>query len=167
MRNQLVKKMTTSAMLIAIAYLLTAFAQVAYPLGGYLNFGDAIILFASFLLGPFYGAFIGMIAGSLADLTLGGFAFIPFTLLAKGGEALICGLLHKILPQKIKWLSYILGAIFMIMTYFFSYLILFGTGGLINSAFDLIQGSVAVILAISLEEIFKRIYKANTPSESN
>lgn len=167
MRNPIVKNMTYSAMLIAIAYLLTAFAQIAYPLGGYLNFGDAIILFSSFLLGPFYGAFIGMIAGSLADLTLGGFAFIPFTIVAKGGEALLAGFLHKIFPKKIKWLSYILGAIFMIVTYFFAYLILYGVAGLVNSAFDLIQGSVAAILAISLEQIFKRIYKENTPSQSN
>ncbi len=167
MRNPIVKNMTYSAMLIAIAYLLTAFAQIAYPLGGYLNFGDAIILFSSFLLGPFYGAFIGMIAGSLADLTLGGFAFIPFTIVAKGGEALLAGFLHKIFPKKIKWLSYILGVIFMIATYFFAYLILYGVAGLVNSAFDLIQGSVAVILAISLEQIFKRIYKENTPSQSN
>lgn len=159
--------MTYSAMLIAIAYLLTAFAQIAYPLGGYLNFGDAVILFASFLLGPFYGAFIGMIAGSLADLTLGGFAFIPFTIAAKGGEALLAGFLHKVFPKKTKWLSYVIGAIFMIAVYFFAYLLLYGVAGLLNSAFDLIQGSVAVILAISLEQIFKRIYKENTPSNSN
>ena len=157
MERSLIKNMCLAAMFIAIAYVLTAFAQISYATGGYLNFGDAIIIFSSIILGPYYGAFVGMIAGGLADLTLGGFLFIPFTIVAKGGEALIVGLLHKKLNKKIKWLSYVLGAIWMIVIYFFCYLILYGPSGLVGSAFDLIQGSVAVILAIILETISKRI----------
>lgn|SRR5574344_350310 len=151
------QKMCLAAMFAAIAYVLTTFASIQYAGGGYLNFGDAFIMLGAVILGPWWGALIGAIAGGLADLTLGGFLFIPFTIVAKGGEAIIIGLLHKIFPRKIKWLSFILGAIWMILTYLVCYVILYGWGSLLSSAFDCIQGTVAVILVIAMEQVFKRI----------
>lgn len=162
MRNKIVLKMTMSAMFIAIAYLLTAFAAIPFPLGnGYINFGDAIIMFSSIVLGPVYGALVGAIAGALADLTVGGFLFIPFTIIAKAGEALLSGYLHKIFPSFLKWLAYIIGAIWMVITYFFCYLILYGNAALVGSLFDLIQATTGIIMVIVLENIYLRIYKPN------
>lgn len=167
--NKFTKNMCLAGMMAAIAYLLTAFASIQiYTGGGYLNFGDAIIMFASVVLGPWWGALVGAIAGSLADLTVGGFYFIPFTIVAKGGEAIIVGLLHKYFPKKIKWLSFILGAIWMIAVYFVSYVIMYGWGSIINSAFDAIQGTVGVILAIMLTQIFYRIFpKMKNPNDES
>ena len=70
------KNITVAALLAAIAYLLTAFASIPYAGGaGYLNFGDAVIIFSSMILGPWWGALVGAIAGSLADLSAGYISF--------------------------------------------------------------------------------------------
>lgn len=162
MKNKIVLKMTISSMFIAITYLLTTFASIPFPSGnGYINFGDAIILLSSIVLGPFYGAFIGSVAGALADLSLGGFLFIPFTIIAKAGEALISGLLHKVFPSFLSWLAYSIGALWMIAIYFLCYLFLYGNAALIGSLFDLVQGTIGVIMAIVLEKIYLKIYKTN------
>ncbi len=158
--NSFTKKMCLTAMFAAIAYLLTTFAVVPIYTGqAYLNFGDSIILFASSFLGPFWGALVGVIAGPLADLTLGLVYFIPFSVIAKGGDGLLTGLLYKYFPRKIKWLAYIIGSIWMIATYFVSYFVLYGVAGTVNSLFDLIQGTIAIILATTLSILFKKIHR--------
>ena len=161
--NSFTKKMCLTAMLAAIGYLLTTFAVIPIFTGqAYINFGDAIILFSSAFIGPFWGALVGAIIGPLADLTLGAAYFIPFSIIAKGGEGLISGLLYKYFPKKIKWLAYVLGAIWMIATYLVSYYIIYGFGGLINSLFDLIQGTIAILLATALSFLFKNIHHNST-----
>ena len=161
------KNITFAALLSAIAYLLTAFAAIPYAGGaGYLNFGDAVIIFSSMILGPWWGALVGAIAGSLADLSAGYISFALFTLVAKACEAIIAGLFFKYIKNNLKYIGTILGALFMVATYFVAYLILYGVGGLISSAFDLIQDTVGVVFSIILYQLYIKIYKPNANSAS-
>lgn len=165
--NKLIKKMTMSACLLALTYVLTTF--VSFPTfngQGYLNFGDAIVLFSAFFLGPWWTLLIATIAGMMADLTLGAIMYIPFTIVAKGLEAIIAGLLFKALKQKIKstfllaLLSFIPAVLALIATYALAYILLFeGFSGLMNVAFDAIQGAVAIGVATPLCLIFKKVLK--------
>ncbi len=60
---------------------------------GYVNIGDAVIVAAALLFGPRVGGLAGGFGSALADL-LGGYAhWAPFTLLIKGGEGILVGLL--------------------------------------------------------------------------
>ena len=54
----------------------------------------------------------------------------------------------------------------MVATYFVAYLILYGVGGLISSAFDLIQATVGVVFSIILYQLYIKIYKPTVNSAS-
>jgi len=83
-----------AAILIALTTVFTLVIRVPITAtGGYLNFSDAVIYFASFTFGPWIGLIAGGIGTGLADL-LGGFAaFAPLSLLAHGLEGLAVGLI--------------------------------------------------------------------------
>lgn len=144
MRNNLVSKMCLTALFTAIAYVLTAFAAIPYADGGFFNLGDIVTLVASVIIGPWYGVFVGTVAGSMADISFNAL-FIPFTIVAKGSMALLAGYLYPRCNKFIKPLILLSSTLLMVITYFFAYLILFGAGALISSAFDLAQAGVATV----------------------
>lgn len=151
-----VKKMCLSAILMALCYILTSFAVIPMPSGeGFLNFGDVMILIAVLYAGPWWGALVGAAAGALADLTLGATFYIPFTIIAKGGEAILAGYLSKLFKHKIKIVGYIIGALWMILVYFICSLIFLEnkTVALVNLGFDAIQATVSLILAFAISKI--------------
>jgi len=153
-----VKKICISAILVAICYILTTFAVIPMPSGqGFLNFGDAMILLAVIYAGPWWGALVGAGAGALADLTLGATFFIPFTIVAKGGEALLAGYLSKIFKNKTQVVAFIFGALWMLLVYFIGSIIFIEnkTVALVNLGFDAIQATVSIILALALLKIIK------------
>lgn len=158
MEKSYLRKLCLSGIMIAIGYIVTAFLGIPYASGaGYLNFGDVITLISSVILGPWYGAFIGIVFSSMADLTMGFVMFIPFTIIAKGLMGIVSGLLYRVLPKKIKFLSFLIGTLLMVLVYFASYMIYFGIGGYVSTLFDLIQAGVAVILATIIITILERV----------
>lgn len=152
-----VVKMCVAALLLAVVYLLTSFAGIPYPGGaGYLNFSDAVILFSASVLGPWWGALVGAAGGALADLTAGYAFFVPFTILAKGGEAVLAGYLSKVMKKpRVRWLSFLVGASFMVLAYVPAYAIL-EPAFMVNSAYDLIQAGVGAGLAVALDALWIR-----------
>ncbi len=60
---------------------------------GYFNIGEAAVYLVALLAGPYIGAFAGGVGSMLADLMLGYFFFAPATLIIKGAEGGIAGLL--------------------------------------------------------------------------
>ena len=134
-----VKKFPTKT--IAICALLSALtmgatAVIAIPVpatGGFLNLGDGVLLFAGVVFGPIVGATVGGIGSMLADLALGYVAFMPATLIAKGLEGALAGLIFLMLG-KIKlnrhiaaWISIVPSVTVMMLGYFFAERIMFGS----------------------------------------
>ena len=61
--------------------------------GGYINLGGSAIYVSALLFGPTYGLVVGGIGSALADF-IGGYAvFAPFTLIIKGIEGLVVGII--------------------------------------------------------------------------
>ena len=73
--------------LVTVATLLV---RIPMPSGGYLNFGDVVVVFAGMYGGKKVGAIAGGVGSAAADL-IGFPIFAPITLLAKGLEGWICG----------------------------------------------------------------------------
>ena len=76
----------------------TAATLLSIPLPGfrlYFNMGEGFIYTIALLKGPFYGAAAGGIGASLADLILGYPLWAPFTLVIKGVEGFLVGVLRK------------------------------------------------------------------------
>lgn len=151
-----IRNICISAILMAICYVLTSFAVIPLPSGqGFLNFGDGLILFSVMISGPWWGALVGIVSGSLADLTLGAAFYIPFTIVAKGGEAIITGYLMKIFKNKTKFLAFVIGALWMILVYFIGTIIFVEnkTVAFVNLGFDTIQATVSIVLAYLLGKL--------------
>lgn len=141
------RRMCLAGLFTALVYLLTAFLSIPYPgHAGYLNLGDMLIMLAAFLLGPRWGVLIGVIGSGLADLTLGYPIYLPFTFLAKGGEALIVGLLTKKRKHRRLWpLVFLCASLFMVLGYLPAYLLIDRTLSLC-SVYDLVQALIATLL---------------------
>lgn len=67
---------------------------------GYINFGDAVIFLTALFAGPVPAMVVGGIGSMLADVIGGYMHWAGFTLLIKGLEGLICGLIVKKLNKK-------------------------------------------------------------------
>lgn len=82
---------------------------------GYFNIGESMVYIVALLAGPYVGAFAGGVGSMIADLILGYFFFAPATLVIKGVEGGVLGLLAskkpQLRPQYWRLLSLIVGVI--------------------------------------------------------
>jgi len=110
---------------------------------GYLNVGDAVIFLAALLFGPLVGAFAGGIGSSLAHLILGYAHWAPWTLVIKGLEGLVVGLL-MVRPQ----VAMLSGAVVMVVGYFIAAVFFYGfSPALTTLPGDLLQGIGSIVIA--------------------
>ena len=90
--------------------------------------------------------------------------YIPFTIIAKGLEAILAFIIFYYLKNRkfLKYLSFILPIIPMVLTYFVGYVIYYDLNyALLSSSFDLIQGLVGSLISVVLFNLFKLNYHLN------
>ena len=178
-RNYILRYIIYLAVFTALVFVATIAIAIPMPtgVGAYLNFGDIVIFIASALLGPWGGLVAGGIGSMLADIVYAPI-FAPLTLIVKGTEGLIVGLVVYLLRKAFRqekvqdYVSYVIaftiGAILMVSLYCVGtglmlgiinsgeYLAGFSTA-LLNVPNDLIQGSVSIVggyaLTIGLRKI--------------
>jgi uncharacterized membrane protein len=181
LKNDSVRKLAMNGLMIALVFLATYFTRIPTFLpGGYFNLGDSIIMLASAFLGPVGGLIAGGIGSAFADLAAGAFIFAPITLVVKGIEGLVVGLLaaNYIKSNGLKQpgtgsnpanlnliLALAVGAIIMVAGYFSGeafILSLFDKAfGIVAAAGELvanlIQGGLSAILAYFLIIVLSRM----------
>ena len=116
----MLKNLTRNAASIAVVAVVTLIVRIPIPATqGYINLGDAAIIACALLWGPRSGGVAGGVGSALADL-LGGYAhWAPFTLVIKGIEGLLVGLLGRGNPSAFRSISAAtLGGIVMVAGYF-------------------------------------------------
>lgn len=151
--HETIRRMAFVAVFAALSYVLTAFAAIPYAGGaGYFNFGDIIDLLAGLALGPLEGALVGILGGTLSDLTMGYVIYAPWTILAKGLLGAVSGLLYIVLKKHkiMRFSSVFIGSFLEVCAYVPCYLLYVGTAGLMNSLFDCVQAFGSAILVIPL-----------------
>ncbi|ASJ08126.1 hypothetical protein A3L11_02340 [Thermococcus siculi] len=85
-----------SAVLAAVVGVTTAFITIATPAtGGYLNFGDTMVMFSAMVFGPVVGVFAGGVGSALGDIIAGYPGWAPITLVVKGLEGLVIGYIAR------------------------------------------------------------------------
>ncbi len=122
--------------LIAIFCALTTVATIVFIIPipstfGYFNLGDALVMLSGILLGPVGGFVAGGIGSAMGDVALGYFGFAPFTLVIKGGEGLVVGMISRHskgsqTPRPWDILAVILGAIIMLSGYYVAEVVFLG-----------------------------------------
>jgi uncharacterized membrane protein len=101
-RSDVVFNMVLIAVFAALCYVVTWLVAIPLPASqgtGYINLSDLFIFALAALVNPWVGGIVGGISGMLADITLGGMFFAPFTLLIKFIEGVVSGFLFRKLTK--------------------------------------------------------------------
>lgn len=123
---------------------------------GFINLGDGVILIASYFLGPaaFFPAAIG---SALGDLIAGYPVYIAPTFIIKGLMGLVAALIMSRSTGKnglsilVRASAGLIAEMIMVGGYFAFESVMYGVEAALGSvAFNLIQGAVAIVLAIPL-----------------
>ena len=133
-----VKFIALSGILTALTAVATLISIPVPAMEGFINVGDSII-FVIAIINPFIALIAGGIGSMLADLILGYAVWMPFTLVIKGLEGLVAGLLVRVLIKnatkldrlgRIDMAKYCLamfiGGLFMIGGYFLAGIYMYG-----------------------------------------
>ncbi|MFX1418293.1 MAG: ECF transporter S component [Promethearchaeota archaeon] len=162
----------------ALICILTMVVTIPIPATqGFINIGDAGVMICGLLFGPIIGGFSGGIGSALADIFLGYIIYAPGTLIIKGLEGLIVGIIAnpKKYYKKINYrdiLAVIAGGLLMVYGYFlyelFVYglpaavyelilngIIQFGLGGLIALIFI---ATARKVIIDNLPQVFDKIF---------
>jgi len=149
------------AALICVLTMITAFPIPATK--GFINLGDAGVMIAGLLLGPVIGGLAGGIGSALADILLGYTIYAPATLIIKGLEGFVIGIIanpkknnRKLTIRDI--LAVIVGGSIMVTGYFLYELWLFGFPAALFEFIlnGLIQFGLSAIIALFFTRTFRK-----------
>lgn len=178
-RNFVLRYIIYLAVFTALVFVATIAIAIPMPtgVGAYINFGDTVIFITAALLGPWGGLVAGGIGSMLADIMYAPI-FAPLTLIVKGLEGFMVGLVVYLLRKAFKKdkvqdyvsyvIAYIIGAIIMVSLYCVGTGLMLGiinegeyiagfTTSLLNVPNDLIQGSVSVAVGYALTVGLRKI----------
>ncbi len=156
------KKLVTAALIAALACVATMIIKIPSPLNGYLNLGDAIVLFAGWAISPVYGFAATAIGSALADVFSGYAIYAPATFLIKGVMALVAFYGFKLLTKKIpnlasRIISGIAAEAVMIGGYYIFEGFMYGFApSLVNIPANAVQGVAGLIVGVLLIKIFEK-----------
>jgi uncharacterized membrane protein len=107
------------AALVAVA---TFIVQIPIPATkGYLNFGDIMIFVSALTFGPVVGGFAGGVGSAISDVASGyASTYAPFTLVIKGAEGIIAGLISNSLSRRRDIVAVVVAGVEMVSGYFFA-----------------------------------------------
>ena len=160
------KKRKSSLRLIAVCGILSAFVflgtQIRIPTSiGYMNMGDAVILTASYVIGPaaFFPAAVG---SALSDLIAGYPLYIAPTFIIKGLMGLVAGFIMKH-PQHnpklfMRIAAGVVAELIMVSGYFAFEFFVYGSAPATASIpFNLIQAGAAMVIAVPCSYVLKNV----------
>jgi uncharacterized membrane protein len=137
---------------------------------GYINIGDAGVMICGLLFGPIIGGFSGGIGSALADMLLGFTFYAPGTLIIKGLEGFLVGLIAnpKRYYKKLNYrdiLAVLSGGLLMAYGYFLYELFVFGLPAAIVELIlnGIIQFGLGGVIAIVFIGTTRKVITDNLP----
>ncbi|NJD98631.1 ECF transporter S component [Thermococcus sp. LS1] len=153
--------MAISAMMAAVVGVTTAFVTITIPAtGGYLNFGDTMVMFTAMVFGPVVGVFAGGVGSALGDVIAGYPGWAPITLVVKGLEGLAVGYLAR-RSDNVSTLiiAGIVGGIIMVTGYFLFEAYMFGIPAAAQEVPpNIVQAVTGVLVGTGLAQAIKKRY---------
>ena len=158
-------KLAMSAIFAALVSVATLTLVIGIPATtGYFNLGETLIYTAALLFGPIVGGIAGGAGAAIADM-LGGYAqFAPVTLIVKGLEGAIVGLLHNKIKKRTGSLSIsatisvIIGGLEMVAGYFIYEQLVFGDVALLEVIPNILQMFIGLIVAVAIMQVVLRVF---------
>ena len=165
MRKYTLRQVTLTALLLAMVTVATMLIQVPVPATkGFINIGDTVIFVTALLVGPRAGLLAGGIGSALADVISGYAVWAPWTLVIKGLEGLIAGLIGfgalragGVFPPRAA-LGLALGAAWMVAGYYVAGGVLVGfQAAAVEVPGNLMQGFGSAAIAVPLLLALRRL----------
>jgi uncharacterized membrane protein len=160
--NQLVKKqkaviqLSLMAVMSALVTVGTLIVQIPNGMGGYFNFGDAMIFIAALLFNPLIGGVAGGLGSAVADLP-GYPIYAPFTLIIKGSEGLIAGLIASKNSVFRDVFAVVTAGVEMVVGYFLAEVYLWGLGvALAAIPLNVLQVTVGALVGVPVALVLRR-----------
>ncbi|GJQ27284.1 MAG: hypothetical protein HBSAPP02_23160 [Phycisphaerae bacterium] len=152
-------KVVMTGVLAALVAAVTIFFRIPVPrTGGYLNFGDILVIFAGLFFGPRVGFIVGGVGSAVADIV--GFPiFAPFTFVIKGLEGAIPGFQFFRKDSGRQWFGAAGGALVMVLGYFLVEALMKSIGigaALTELPFNVLQGAMGVLGGVGLAKAVRR-----------
>jgi uncharacterized membrane protein len=134
----------------------TLLIRIPNPMGGYFNVGDVMIFVAALTFTPFVGGVAGGLGSAIADI-IGFPLFAVPTLVIKGLEGLIAGLIANKKNVYRDVLAVVAAGAEMIVGYFLVELYLWGLGGaLAEIPINVLQIAVGGLIGIPVALVLRR-----------
>ena len=163
---------TVTAVFTALVFLSTYLLQIPIPATqGYFNLGDIMIFITALTFGSTVGGFAGGIGSALSDALAGFGTFAPFTLVIKGLEGYVAGLIsRRSIQRRTLMIAWAAGSVVMVLGYFlaesFFVAVFFGSSEFTGIAaasgevpFNILQvvggGAVGIPVSIGLKYAFR------------
>lgn len=159
------RQLVLTALFAALVTVATMVIQVpTFATQGYINVGDTMIFVAAALMGPRTGLIAGGLGSALADLFSGYAHWAPWTLVIKGLEGLIVGLIaHRAYRSKgllspIVIPTMVVAALWMVLGYYIGGGVMKGFAASITEIpGNLIQGLGSIVLATPVLAILRKV----------
>lgn len=162
-------------MFTALVFVVTQFAWLPISLvpGQRFDAGDIIIFIAAWTFGPLVGGFAGGVGSSLSDALVGGAPYWAFTLVIKGLEGTLAGLLfNRVSGSRLK-LSWLVASLVMVGGYFVTNAVFIGlivgansdlNPGLFNALIEIPFDVIQVAAGGAVGRLVSRYLRASFPS---
>jgi len=142
----------------ALICILTIIISIPIPAtNGFINIGDTGVMFTGLIFGPFIGGLSGGIGSALADIFLGYSIYAPATLVIKGLEGFLIGIIANPKQNYMKFnyrdvLAVIVGGLTMVFGYFVYEILLWGFASALYEVIlnGIIQFGVAGVISLLL-----------------
>lgn len=173
MRDNKTEKLVLAAVMIGLTAVATMVISVPIiGTQGFVNFGDVVIFISGILFGPQVALLAGGLGSALGDVLLGYAHWAPYTLVIKGLEGLVAGLLAWRMfsggrPRVVRGvLGLMLAACVMIAGYYVAGGLMFGFKVSLlsipeNSLQGFVSAGVALPLGLALSRMKLDIFKQN------
>lgn len=164
--NSQTKKITYSALMMALVFVLTFIVRIPLPTG-YIHLGDAAVLLSAYILGPWAGLLAAGLGSAGADYFGGYAAYMVPTFIAKGSMAFIFGYFIKRYPTRNILFFAFPAIIDMALIYFAAEVIMYGSlvSPLVNVPFSILQGTVGIVIMVILYKPLERFKLTEIQSE--
>jgi uncharacterized membrane protein len=155
------REVALTAVMTAATAVVTMVISIPFPLTrGYFNLGDAMVMLAGLLFGASVGGVAGGVGSAISDVLLGYGYFAPLTLLIKGTEGFLTGLIGNNRRFSLKIVGVIAGAIAMLVGYFSVETPLYGVGAAFAELVTInsIQVLSGAIISLTLTKVILKTY---------
>lgn len=152
-----------TALFAALTCVATIVIRIPSPLGGYINFGDCILLVGAWVLGPAGGFAAGAAGSALADLFSGYAVYAPASFIIKGVMALAAALAVRLLPVRFSRIAGAVAAeIIMVGGYYIyeAFILGYGTGASLAAVpYNAVQGMLGAIGGVLLFSAVSKVFR--------